>query len=154
KDRPTHSIPVTMSARVMLRDRASTGRWYTNVKARPRRFPSEGQNEVMTMTRLTKVTALLAIGFIAGCGSNNETPKDAGGDTAPDAGTGSALIVPPPQPTLAGGDIDKFVDDVPTFDGKRVDGKNPVTVDMVEFQQKVLPADFYASLPAPYNAGT
>jgi FtsP/CotA-like multicopper oxidase with cupredoxin domain len=123
----------------------------------------------MTMTRMMRITALLTVGLAAGCGSsnNNVTTKDAGSDTGSsdtgsdslatdggDSGSGTAKITPPEQPTLAGGDITKFVDDLPTYSGNRVDGKSPVTVDMVEFQEKVLPASFYTNLPAPYNAGT
>ena len=75
-------------------------------------------------------------------------------DAAADGSTGATLIVPPPQPTLDGSKIKKYVDDLTTFNGRRVDGTAAVAVDMVEFQQKVLPAAFYATLPAPYNGGT
>src|SRR5438270_13827187 len=59
-----------------------------------------------------------------------------------------------PQTPLAGTSIPRFVDPVPTFNGRRVDGTATVNVNMQEFQQKVLPASVYAGLPAPYNAGT
>jgi FtsP/CotA-like multicopper oxidase with cupredoxin domain len=62
----------------------------------------------------------------------------------------SALAVSPPAP----GKIAKWVDPLPTFVGNRVDGTQPLTVTMKEFQQEVLPASFYQGLPAPYNAGT
>ena len=58
------------------------------------------------------------------------------------------------QTPLDGTTIPKYVDPVPTFNGRRVDGTAAVTVNMEEFQQKVLPASVYAPLPAPYNAGT
>lgn len=59
----------------------------------------------------------------------------------------------PALPVL-GSTIPKYSDALPTFVGARVDGTQPLTVSMEEFQQPVLPASFYAALPAPYNAGT
>ncbi len=59
-----------------------------------------------------------------------------------------------PQTPLDGTTIPRFVDPLPTFNGRRVDGTATVNVNMQEFQQKVLPASIYASLAAPYNAGT
>jgi FtsP/CotA-like multicopper oxidase with cupredoxin domain len=47
-----------------------------------------------------------------------------------------------------------FVDQVPTFAGRRQDGTVTLGVNMQEFQQFVLPASVYAGLPAPFNAGT
>ena len=58
------------------------------------------------------------------------------------------------QTPLAGTTIPRFVDPLPTFNGRRVDGTATVNVNMQEFQQKVLPASIYAGLAAPYNAGT
>lgn len=49
--------------------------------------------------------------------------------------------------------IPKYVEPLPHFAGYRVSGTN-LTVSMHEFQEKVLPADLYDALPAPYNAGT
>ncbi|HLK91199.1 MAG TPA: hypothetical protein VKZ18_14975, partial [Polyangia bacterium] len=65
---------------------------------------------------------------------------------------GASVTVP--QTPLAGTSITPFVDPLPTFNGRRVDGTATVNVNMQEFQQKVLPASVYAGLPAPYNAGT
>lgn len=59
-----------------------------------------------------------------------------------------------PQTPLDGTTIPRFVDPLPTFNGRRVDATATVNVNMQEFQQKVLPAATYASLSAPYNAGT
>lgn len=59
-----------------------------------------------------------------------------------------------PQTPLLGTSIPKYVDPVPTFSGRRVDGRRPIDVDMLEIQQKVLPASVYASLPSPYRKGT
>jgi spore coat protein A len=58
------------------------------------------------------------------------------------------------QTPLQGTTIPRFVDPLPTFNGRRVDGTATVNVNMQEFQQKVLPASIYASLAAPYKAGT
>ena len=59
-----------------------------------------------------------------------------------------------PQTPLEGTSIPRFVDPLPTFNGRRVDGTATVNVNMQEFQQKVLPASIYSSLAPPYNAGT
>jgi spore coat protein A len=58
---------------------------------------------------------------------------------------------PLPGTTIAS--LYKFTDPLPTFVGARVSGSN-ITVSAFEVQQPVLPASFYAKLPAPYNAGT
>src|SRR5689334_7157409 len=58
-----------------------------------------------------------------------------------------------PQTPVAGRSIPRFVEPLPTFVGTRVTGTN-LTVSMNEFQQKVLPASFYAGLPAPFSSGT
>jgi FtsP/CotA-like multicopper oxidase with cupredoxin domain len=74
----------------------------------------------------------------------------------PDATTGvtTQASVRTPQTPLNGNDIPKFVDQVPTFNGRRANGASPLLVTMQEFQQKVLPASVYAGLRAPFNAGT
>ena len=47
------------------------------------------------------------------------------------------------------------MEELPNFaTAGRVDGTKPYTVTSQEFQQKVLPNDFYTGLPVPYNAGT
>src|SRR5882672_3031096 len=75
-------------------------------------------------------------------------------DKSTGSGTGDTVIVPAVQALLDGATLPKYTEAVPTFNGRRVDGRSAVTVDMVEFQQKILPEAFYASLSAPYNAGT
>ena len=51
--------------------------------------------------------------------------------------------------------LPQFVDDLPDFSALgRVDGDKPYQVRFEEFQQKVLPESFYASLPAPFSMGT
>ncbi|TME91113.1 MAG: bilirubin oxidase [Chloroflexi bacterium] len=57
------------------------------------------------------------------------------------------------QTALLGSRVPQFVTPLPTFNGRRV-SEMAMQVGMLEFQQKVLPDSFYASLPAPYNAGT
>jgi spore coat protein A len=62
-----------------------------------------------------------------------------------------------PQTPLAGKGIPKFVEPLPTFGPSsgisRVSGPS-ITVSANETQQMILPASYYAGLPAPYNAGT
>ena len=58
-----------------------------------------------------------------------------------------------PQTPLLGANIPKYVDPLPTFAGKRVTSTS-LTTQMLEIQQKALPASMYSSLPAPFNAGT
>lgn len=91
---------------------------------------------------------------VPGTDGSPSDASDGATDSGNDGPTPPAMIVPPRQPTLPGAHIPKYVDAVPTFNGKRIDGKSAVTVDMVEFQQQILPASVYANLPAPYNAGT
>jgi len=59
-----------------------------------------------------------------------------------------------PQTPLPGTSIPMFVDPLPTFYGRRVDGTTTVDVNMEEFQQKVLPASIYEGVAAPFNNGT
>jgi FtsP/CotA-like multicopper oxidase with cupredoxin domain len=54
------------------------------------------------------------------------------------------------QSVLPGANIPKFVEPLPTFNGKRANGAQPeqlLTVTAQEFQQKILPSSFYATLP-------
>ncbi|TLN03394.1 bilirubin oxidase, partial [bacterium] len=57
------------------------------------------------------------------------------------------------QTPLAGSLIPRFVEPLPTFVGLRQSGTE-IPVEMLEFQQMVLPASFYAPLAAPFNSGT
>jgi FtsP/CotA-like multicopper oxidase with cupredoxin domain len=57
------------------------------------------------------------------------------------------------QTPLRGADIPQFVERLPTFAGQRVDSSS-FTVNIQEFQQKILPSSLYEKLPAPFNAGT
>jgi spore coat protein A len=58
------------------------------------------------------------------------------------------------QSPLDGASIPKYVEPLPTLSGHRVNGASAVTVDMVEFQQKILPASVYASKAAPFKNGS
>lgn len=60
------------------------------------------------------------------------------------------------QTALDGAAIPKYVDPVPTFVGTRVDAarNRELVVNNLEFQQKILPDDFYNRLGEPYNNGT
>lgn len=51
------------------------------------------------------------------------------------------------QEVLDGGVIPKFVEPVPLFNKKRVDGTKKLVVSAEEFQQKLLPKAFYKTLP-------
>lgn len=60
-----------------------------------------------------------------------------------------------PQKPLDAQTIPQFVENVPDFSVLgRVDGDRPYRVRFEAFAQKILPASFYAKLPAPYSAGT
>jgi len=59
-----------------------------------------------------------------------------------------------PQTALDGATVPKYVDAMPTFSNRRSNGTTTQNVDMVEFQQRILPASVYASRPAPFNAGS
>jgi spore coat protein A len=76
----------------------------------------------------------------------------AAGDQAINVKESKATLIA--QTPLDGTTIPKYVEALPTLSGSRVNGAAPVTVNMVEFQQKILPASIYASRPAPFNAGT
>ncbi|HEY4394577.1 MAG TPA: multicopper oxidase domain-containing protein [Polyangia bacterium] len=95
--------------------------------------------------RLT-VAALATLGL--GC----EAASDPGTTGAVTVRAGDSVTVP--QTPLQGTTLPMFVEPLTTFNGRRVDATATVNVNMQEFQQKVLPAAFYTSLPAPYNAGT
>src|SRR5262249_3445886 len=80
-----------------------------------------------------------------GCTGSDEPPQVSSNPPP------SAIV---PQTPLDGATIPKYVDRLPMLSGNRVDGTRSVTVDMEEFQQKMLPSSVHADLPAPFNAGT
>jgi spore coat protein A len=55
------------------------------------------------------------------------------------------------QAPLDGATIPKYVDALPLLSGQRVSGTVAVTVNMIEFQQKVLPASMYPASGALHN---
>lgn len=71
-------------------------------------------------------------------------------ETTADSGSSSTK---PVQTLLPGASIPKYVDALPVFTGARVSSAS-ITVDMVEFQQKILPNSIYRALPAQYRLGT
>lgn len=61
------------------------------------------------------------------------------------------------QTPLPGASIPKFVDPLPRplhLDGSRTTKTSPLVLRLDEFQQRVLPASMYSTLPAPYRNGT
>ena len=94
----------------------------------------------------TAIAGLGVAGIAAfGCISPDE-PLQVSSSSAP------SVVVP--QTPLDGATVPKYVEPVPLLGGSRVNGTATVSIDMVEFQQKLLPASLYSRLPAPFNAGT
>jgi len=79
---------------------------------------------------------------------------DARGAYQPDVSVVQEASVLQGQVPLDGNAVPKFVDPLPTFNGRRANATATLSINMQEFQQKILPASVYARLPAPYNAGT
>ena len=69
----------------------------------------------------------------AGCDNASDNASD-------DVTTVQSASVTTPQTPLAGNTIPKFVDALPTFNGRRSDGTTTQQITMQEFQQKVLPS--------------
>ncbi len=119
-------------------------------KGNTRRKPASGaaiQRRVATRAR--SLTAVWAVAAIAvGCGVG----ADPGAQSS--LGVTTQASVTTPQALLDGNSIPKFVDPLPTFNGRRINGSVTLNVSMQEFQQRVLPASVYAGRPAPFNAGT
>jgi FtsP/CotA-like multicopper oxidase with cupredoxin domain len=100
----------------------------------------------LTSTARLLSTTVSALAFAA-AGCNTAAPE-------PDIVVEKSASTLAPQSPLDGATIPKFVDPLPSLASSRVNGAAAVTVDMVEFQQKILPASVYASRPAPFNNGT
>ena len=83
----------------------------------------------------------------AGCDNASDNASD-------DVTTIQSASVTTPQTPLSGNTVPKFVDALPTFNGRRSDGTTTQQITMQEFQQKVLPNSVYAGRPAPFNNGT
>lgn len=58
-----------------------------------------------------------------------------------------------PQTPLLGSSIPQFAEPLTTFVGRRVTS-SAFTVNMQEFQQKVLPSSMYSTMASPFNQGT
>jgi spore coat protein A, manganese oxidase len=68
-----------------------------------------------------------------------------------------AVVLAQPQVPLDPALIPKFATPLPlpgALDGTATSAASPLIIRMSEFQQQILPAPFYAALPAPYNNGT
>ena len=89
---------------------------------------------------------MLKIGAVAGAGAAIRFE-------APTLFQSAGASVQVPQTPLPGASVTQFAEPVPTFFGKRVSG-SALQVAMYEFQQKVLPDSFYASLPDGFKKGT
>jgi FtsP/CotA-like multicopper oxidase with cupredoxin domain len=89
---------------------------------------------------------MLKIGAVAGAGVAIRVE-------APTLFQGASASVQVPQTALPGASIPQFAEPVPTYFGKRVSG-SALQVSMFEFQQKVLPDSFYATLPDGFRRGT
>ena len=97
--------------------------------------------------RLLARTALLGIAGVSALGCiGHDDPLQVNSSVSP------SVIVP--QTPLDGATIPKYVEPLTTLGGARVSGTSTVHVDMVEFQQKLLPASIYSGMSAPFNAGT
>jgi FtsP/CotA-like multicopper oxidase with cupredoxin domain len=83
----------------------------------------------------------------AGCDNASDNASD-------DVTTIQSASVTTPQTPLSGNTVPKFVDALPTFNGRRSDGTTTQQITMQEFQQKVLPNSVYTGRPAPFNNGT
>ena len=70
-------------------------------------------------------------------------------------GSGVSAAKLSPQTPLDATTIPQFVENMPDFSTLgRVNGDAGYTVRSEEFQQRILPAAFYAALPAPFTKGT
>jgi len=97
------------------------------------------------MARLSR-RDLMKLGGLAGAGTVM-------GIELPSLFQNASASVQVPQTALPGANVTRFVTPLPTFVGRRVQGTS-LQVGMFEFQQKVLPDAFYASLAAPFSNGT
>ena len=88
---------------------------------------------------------VLALGAVAGTGAAIRFE-------APTLFTGAYASVQVPQTPLPGASVHESVSPVPTFVGRRVSGPY-LQVNMLEFQQKVLPDAFYATLSDGFKEG-
>ena len=105
------------------------------------------------MSRFVTVRRSLTRGSIAGamlmavvpiaCGNQPDTVE-----------VRQSASIETPQTALDGATVPKYVEALPVFSNRRSNGSTTQNIDMVEFQQRILPASIYAALPAPFNAGS
>ena len=76
------------------------------------------------------------------------------GEATEDITVRQGASVTTPQTPLSGNSVAKFVDALPTFNGRRSDGTTTQQIVMQEFQQKVLPNAFYNTLSGTNRNGT
>src|SRR6478736_5017359 len=80
---------------------------------------------------ITRAIGLLgSTALMLGCGLGN--------DLDPGVQTQMSASVSSPQTPLDGTTLPRFVDPLPTFNGRRVNGTPTVQANMQEFQQKIL----------------
>jgi hypothetical protein len=89
--------------------------------------------------------AWAAVVSFTACSSTEAPPEDVGAKAQTSVETA--------QVQLDGSTIPQFVLPLTTLAGSRVDGTRAIDVNMVEFQQKVLPPQFYPAT-GPFAAGT
>src|SRR5215469_16538012 len=97
------------------------------------------------MSRLSR-RDLMKIGGVVGAGA-------VVGFEVPSLFQSANASVQVPQTALPGANVTKFVTPLPTFVGRRVSCAS-VQTSILEFQQKVLPDSFYASLASQFQHGT
>src|SRR5882672_1788128 len=98
---------------------------------------------------MANATVLSITTLMAGCGSSSDPKPNA--DNLDSVVLASARAR---QTPLDGATIPKYVDPLPTLASRRIRPTSTAQVNMVEFQQRILPASIYAPLPAPFSAGT
>jgi FtsP/CotA-like multicopper oxidase with cupredoxin domain len=97
----------------------------------------------------------LAAGTLLHCSGNNQDagvgapPTETVVPKQPEAAPPGSLV----QTLLDGTTVSKYVEAMPRFTYTRQSGA-AMTVDMVQVQQKLLPASFYTGLSLPYKSGT
>jgi FtsP/CotA-like multicopper oxidase with cupredoxin domain len=101
--------------------------------------------------RENTVFRLMALGswalvIASGCLAQEDQPERLGSVAQPSVRVG--------QSPLDGAKVPKYVDALPKLSNHRVDGTAAVSVDMVEFQQSILPASIYSKLSSPFSNGT
>jgi len=94
--------------------------------------------------------ALLLTTALAGVACDRSSPGQQPEEVAV-VQSASTLIA---QAPLDGASVPKYVDPLPQLSASRVNGASAVTVNMVEFQQKILPASVYASAKGAFKNGT